>query len=473
MVLLREKLIAYLQSFDQVAAELATPAEELIAPVVGETQVAIVEPVKSGVLYRLVDGLYAINLPMPQVWQRRTSLEQTCLLVGAAWLSWKIYDRREAFGCLRPLVSEIVPGYKLVARWFNQPKIKPQEFVKGMTSLESVRAGSSETPLTPPKFQCQVLEKIRGSDELRVVGCAVRFPEGVIVAPDHVLVDMGADSEKYFCGRNNGKRVSLRGIEIVQLDADLAMMSLTPAQFADIGIQEASVLAVAPMGQSVKIVGGFGRGTSGIIKNDLYAFGKTIYEGTTLPGYSGAAYAAGPQVLAVHQAGGQINAGFSASYVLCRVRNYLNVRFEESADFLQAQFAAGNKVTGRRIGVDEVAININGKFSVVGVDAVVKVFGRNWEEQGSHVPTHKRVDYFDLSPESATASGEAPCSQCPGASSMLENCQDIELSPVQHMYQEFQSLSQTQQKAFRTLTASSLKRPKTTPGPAAPGISTA
>lgn len=472
MVSLREQLITYLQSLDQTAVELAVPAVEEVNEVVSE-------PVKDGILYRFVDGLYAIEIPVPQVWQSRTSLEKTCLTIGAAWLAWKIYDRRELFGYVRPVVSEIVPGYKQIARWFNQPRIKPQEFPRGMASLESVRSGSTEAPLTPPKFQCQVLEKVRGTDELRVVGCAVRFPEGVMVAPDHVLVDLGPDSKKYFRGHNtSGKLVPLSGIEIVQLDADLAMMSLTPAQFADIGVREASVLPVSPLGQSVKIVGGFGKGTSGVIKNDLYAFGKTIYSGTTLPGYSGAAYAAGPQVLAVHQAGGAINAGFSASYIYSRLRSHLKIKYEESADFLQSQFKAGKRIRARRIGVDEVALEISGRFCVVSTDAVEKVYGKNWEDQGSDMKTTQRVDYFDLTPEGSkamvsVASGEDQNLERPGASSMPENSQDTEQSQALDLLEEYQSLSPKQRKAFRTLITLPEKRKPTTAGPQEPGISTA
>nr|UCW41647.1 hypothetical protein [Turkana Sobemo-like virus] len=466
MVSLREQLIAFLQS-PMFTAELAEPLQEEIK--------TPVDAVRDGFLYRLVDGLYMIKLPVPQVWQDRTGLEKICLLAGATWVTWKIYDRRELFGYVRPVVEEIVPGFRTMTNWFTKPKIKPQDHVRGLINMESVRAGSTETPLTPPKFQCQVLEQVQGSRELRVVGCAVRFPNNVMIAPDHVFVDSGPELKKFFKGRNGNNLVPLK-TDVIQLDADLAMMVLEERDFADIGISAASVSVIPVTGQNVKIVGGFGKGTTGIIKNDHLAFGKTIYSGTTLPGYSGAAYAAGSQILAIHQAGGLVNAGFSASFVYSLIRAHLNIHYEESADFLQSQFTAGKKIRLRRMGLDEVAVDINGKYSIVGIDAVVKVYGPDWEARGASIPVDKRVDFFDPTPErvllpESAGSGELISSEQPGVSSISENSQDIDQSQLLTLINAFQNLSKRQQQAFRTSVNSLVKPKKTTPGQAQPEIS--
>lgn len=413
-----------------------------------------VPPPKRGILYRLVDGLYAVHVPMPTIWTSRTPLEKGLLAAGAAWCVWKAYDWK-LYEYVHPVARQIVPGYKALADYFSPSEIFV-ETSQGLVQLESYRQNSAESRLTPPDFQCKVIRMVEGRQVL--VGCAIRFPEGALVAPDHVFVKDG--DEKWVVGRQG--RVNITKMELIPLDADCAM--IMGADFATIGVKEAKIGLIPARGAHVKVVGGEDKGTTAMLKIDHNSFGKTIYEGTTVPGYSGAAYTEGNLLLAMHQSGGNVNAGYNASYIYVLIRKYLNVRFEESTDFLMSQYKAGNKIWAKEYGVDEVFVEINGKYHLMDVGNVNKVFGDAWKNSDGFIQG-KRIQYDDSEPECVEKpSGEENNSKNPGALSTSERNQDIVQDPVQALMSAYIKLPKKLQRSFRQLTNTSQMQQPTTDG---------
>lgn len=310
--------------------------------------------------------------------------------------------------------------------------------------LESRRAGSDETEMTPYKGQCQI-GTFEGS-KFVVTGAALRFAHNYLVGPDHVL---GA-SKLYARGKQG--RVLLDGKERIPLATDLVAIQLSEVEFSTIGISEIRI-GVSEKAVYAQVVGPLGRGTTGKLYDDNSCFGRLIYDGTTLPGYSGSAYSSGPFCYGMHQCGGQVNGGFSASFIWCLLRMHLGRRDEDTADHLMNEFRKGHGIywSTSHTDPDEVMVRINGKYEYHSIDTMYDVFGKDWMEKPE---LRKRgrdfQDFRDVEFESAPLSGEVKDLKS-GVSGILENPQPTrQLSPLDLM-NAYKKLSPELQRKFRQL----------------------
>jgi hypothetical protein len=179
---------------------------------------------------------------------------------------------------------------------------------------ESAVAGSVEYPQRNGAH-CQgmvLLEK--DPVTLMPVGSFVRFGDFAVL-PEHLL-----PAEKVLllqnAKREAGKpvRLDLDSQDVIHLATDLIAIKLTQGQWAQLAVRQAKPAAlVGEMPVSVRGVDGLG--TTAAMRPHKSMFGMTVYGGTTLPGYSGAAYMSGNQVHGIHLHGGQSNGGYEAKYI--------------------------------------------------------------------------------------------------------------------------------------------------------------
>nr|QYW05756.1 MAG: hypothetical protein 1 [Partitiviridae sp.] len=320
----------------------------------------------------------------------------------------------------------------------------------GSTSkiLESRRAGSEESEMTAYKGQCQIGTFEGG--RFVVSGAALRFAHNYLVGPDHVL---GA-SNLHAHGKQGW--VSLEGKERVPLATDLVAIQLTDAEFATIGVTEVRI-GVFDSPIYAQVVGPLGRGTTGALRDDSSCFGRVVYEGTTLPGYSGSAYSSGALCYGMHQCGGQINGGFSTSFIWCLLRIYLRRRDEDTADHLTREFNRGKGIYWSTSHTDpsEVMVRINGRYEYHSVDVMYDVFGSDWMDRKELKRRGRDFqDFKDVEFESASGSGEAKSLKF-GASGILENPQPTPGLGPQELMTEFRKLSKKSRLRFRKLLHSS------------------
>lgn len=174
------------------------------------------------------------------------------------------------------------------------------------------------------------------------------------------------------------------------------------------------------------IVGPQGKGTQGKLEHDSTIFGRVIYHGTTLGGYSGAAYMVANQITGIHLNGGKRNGGFSASYIWVTLCFLEKVKQESTEDWLNNTFATKKRflVDTTWGDLDTQRIKINGQFAVVERSSLAKTLGADWKKRMNEdglVYLQKENQYEDVIEES----GEATSSNAPGGSSELINTQEL------------------------------------------------
>lgn len=327
--------------------------------------------------------------------------------------------------------------------------------------LESVKDGSHEYSLTKPRCQCLIGTVKNG--EFVVYGSAIRFDCGYLVAPDHVL-----SREDVYAKGSQGK-VSLAEKDKITLYTDLSAVKMTEAEFSKIGISVCKI-GTDPGVAYAQIVGPLGKGTTGSLKHDPTRFGRMIYEGTTLPGYSGSAYCVGVQVHGMHTNGGSVNGGYSASFIWAILRMEENMQPESSEDWLRNEFSKENRLKWAIIGDDanQVMVFIRGRYETHKTSTMSNMFGTNWQEEREILPKHNRdygkdgfYDEEDVETYES-ASGEALHSVS-GASSGLVNPQPQYQQNLQSLISGFNKLSPKQRKVVRN-TISTFNVAGTLPG---------
>lgn len=406
--------------------------------------------------------------------------------IVAGCLGWRDYALLGmsgvlAYKCLSgqgdkvPQVKSL-PVVKFVKSWFGKPKA-----IIGPTSdqsliLESRRAGSEEYSFTTPKCQARIC--VKEGNEYTVLGCAVRFESGFsasaaggwLVGPDHVL---GGDEEKYAWGSQ--VPVSLGGKERIALDTDLVAIFLTEKELSMIGVSVCKIGLVPGVGQLAQIVGPVGKGTTGVLKNDRVVFGRVVYEGTTVGGYSGAAYTVGNQVVGLHQCGGAVNGGYSASYVWMLVKAMDMVGREvtpegsnkdsDTAQWMLGQFNNGKRIKWRTTGEPGLCeIFLDGQYSRVWAASMAKAFGPTWQDSNEFDNKSFARTYRDVAPDSILESGEAKSSLCPGVSSSLAKDQGLEEQNLPNVILELANLSKTQLKNIQKSAQLAVKQKSTSNG---------
>lgn len=333
--------------------------------------------------------------------------------------------------------------------------------------MESVRSGSTQLPLTPPDFQADV-GYFEGSTWIPVGQC-VRFANDVVVSADHVLADHPG-REKFIKGRQGA--ISIQDRNIIQLAADLSAIKLSPTDVSTIGVKAATIGFVPDRGIMCQIVGSDRLGTAAVLHNDPKIFGRLVYAGTTVKGYSGSAYYDGKKLLGIHNMGGAINGGWSASYAWMKIKQEFGLVEEDSEEFLENEYAVGKKIRFNDFGsLDEIEVYVDGRYHIMQKKSLAAAFGDDWydTDESGYVTkkSKKRRDYNDYeSKDIPSVSGEAKVSKTSGALSSSEECPEQPKPNAQSFIAEFKKLSNSQQAKVKNYIVTSKQQNQTTAGPA-------
>lgn len=381
---------------------------------------------------------------IPDCYSDRTTMEKAFICATVAYGGWFAYDKG-LFSYVSRIGKAIIPGLKQLGRIFGPLEtVLDPEMQRSSVVLESRRIGSDEVVRSIPR--CQAKVGVIRDGKFVVLGCAVRFENNVLVAPDHVIG--GEELENKFVSGTQSM-VSLKDKERIPLSTDLSMIILTDSEFSKIGISVCKIQPVSDVGAYASVVGPLARGTTGTLKNDPRCFGRVVYEGTTIAGYSGAAYTSGNVVLGIHQMGGMINGGFSASYVWTLIRQEKGLRFESSEDWLLGQYRAGKKLRWSAAGdPDYVQVVINGAYTNIETRSMLKAFGSDWQNN-EVIEMVSRKSYDDSVMESAEVSGEAGSSILPGVLNAQSSDQALVELNLQNVINAYSRLSRKQKKSFQ------------------------
>lgn len=366
-------------------------------------QLRLVQPVMGALQRAVYIGWRHVGVPG---FRELTGVEKTALLAASAWGVWFIGPKKVQ-KTVGTVCSKLVPGFKSLRAWYTgRPSIvkeKTDVFIERnqKVSLESRREGSVETAMTSPACQGKV-GFCRGGEFVVIGGC-VRVKDDYIIGPDHVLCK--EDEDKYLLGAK-GKMIPLTG-ERLPLATDAVAIKMSPDQLSLAGLRTAAFTAVTP-GQRkyCSIVGPFGKGTTGAVCEDTDSFGRLVYYGTTVDGYSGCLYTAGQGgVIGIHTSGGRINGGYSLQYLWICLQATLKVRPESSEDWLANQFREGDQAMIEATGDPDTyqVRDRSGIYHNVDRELCIKVWGDDFlvKARSGQMRKRRNPNYEDTILESA------------------------------------------------------------------------
>lgn len=372
--------------------------------------------------------------------------------VGAAAVTYGAYRVVRWSGMVEPVrqvynITRVALG--------GEPKVvaAAQRIATMKSTFESVRAGSTESKMPMPKNQSLVGELVNG--EFHAVGCAIRMGNWLVM-PSHVYAAVEKPCVK---GRQSSVDISQK--EYVDLDTDLIGLKLGNQTLSVIGLADIGCYNDIPkQGAFSSICGSGSLGTTGVVRLDSSVFGRVTYDGTTVAGYSGSPYMAGTSLIGIHTSGGVVNGGYAAGYVKTVLQTIDKDRLESSEDWLQNIYRDGQEIwiDPKWNDIDEVRIQVGGRFAIVSRRALSQAFGNEWQTQTRQGKFSRRMasSYGDLE------SGESSMSKS-GASTLLEESPDLAETKLQAAMRAYAKLS-PKQKA-KALASWGAKRDLSTPLP--------
>lgn len=377
--------------------------------------------------------------------------------------------------------------YRVVRRLFGMDTEvveKVRESSEVSRSYECRRPGSEEMILAGSKAQCMLGEM--NGNVFEAFGCAVLFGHAgnqpsdsfwYLVMPEHAW---GYTRTIWAKGRQSQveltyKREMEEDKTVIHLATDLIAVRITQKEMSTIGISARGLLHFLPVyGSEAKIVGCMGKGTLGILKHDTHVFGRVSYSGTTLGGYSGAAYIVNEQIAGIHTYGTpQINGGWSASFIWAtlafEVRRVdpLVVEGETTPTWLERTLQQRKRVRVDKTFYDDecVRIQIDGRYAVVQKSSMQKVCGKDFwsraDDQG-YLQMDPVYGYEDREYETKEKSGEVmSLISTPGVSGILEKPEGPMQQYVQDVIHELlKSSSNAKLKEMkRAVNSESLQKP--------------
>lgn len=368
----------------------------------------------------------------------------------------------------RNKLRSLLPGYQRLKTALG---CEPPLVVSGIAyndrrvCYESVRSGSVETAQLKPKCQVYVGELKAG--EFHAVGSAVRMRD-YLVMPCHVFASV---EEPCIKGTQHWIKMD-KDRDYLDLDTDLIAFKMTEKELSTIGVAQATISHTLPhSGEFVSVVGLQNKGTTGTLRHDRMVFGRVIYDGTTVAGYSGSGYCSGNRLVGVHTNGGSVNGGFSASYVYSLICYKDRVKDEDSEDWLRSVHKRNKnrfRVDKRWGDLDDVRIEANGRYAVVSRSSMAAAFGNQWMEEFDDIdPTHGLVDYHYAEESVVKPSGEAKDSNA-GVSSINTKTSDQSLDEQSDLIEMLQGLSKKKRMAIITVLKQSVQNSSTLASAVAP-----
>lgn len=303
----------------------------------------------------------------------------------------------------RVLASSLDPG-----KTFNV--VIPNKSVLAYNT-ESIRTGSVLTKYCAPGMQVSlgILEGVK----FVAHGCGVRVDvESIqtpfIITPGHVydgLPDTFTLYGKTGCVVIDKKSLLIGSSPVERkryvLDTDVIAFPISTIEASKAGVSKSTIgNTVSNPGVMACIVGPSGEGSLGTLQADANVFGWLIYSGSTVAGFSGAAYVVGNSVVAFHMLGGSRNMGYSLRLAYLTLKYYLRVKPEDTYEWLQTFIT---KKRGKIIldktwpESDSVRVKVRGEYHIVDKETWQDAIGKlTISELGS-------VEYDDASvvPQSA------------------------------------------------------------------------
>lgn len=236
-----------------------------------------------------------------------------------------------------PLPSIPVSGLRIV---LDKMVVQPESLVAGSILHKEGKI---------PPGQVSVAYHI--NDELRVIGSGLRI-ENYLVTPAH---NTFSNYPLFVVKGSDYAQVTSEPIPLV---ADVYAFALDPQIWARLSVPQCKLSPLKDMA-TVSITSSCdGQWSISTLRPDK-PIGRTSYSGSTLPGFSGAAYASGKQILGMHTNGGANGGGYESLFLWCRLKVETNEPPEATedqedeafrdGDFTYQDFGDGTDATARTV----------------------------------------------------------------------------------------------------------------------------
>nr|QVG74734.1 hypothetical protein 1 [Virus sp.] len=199
------------------------------------------------------------------------------------------------------------------------PKMIPESIIAGSHLMENGREPA-----------CQFQIAVKKDDALCVIGGAIRM-ENYLVTPTHNL----QQGETMYAMKNGlSAEFDMEG-ELL-LAADVSAIPILPSTWSKLKISSAKL---GPLGGTATVTTTSScdkKYSVGSLKPSRQMMGRTVYDASTVGGFSGSAYMNGNVCVGMHCHGGMRGGGYEGLYLWSRLKLASNAPPESSEDFLLA-----------------------------------------------------------------------------------------------------------------------------------------
>lgn len=309
---------------------------------------------------------------------------------------------------LAPFINKMSP----VSLWLKWREVycDVHQFLGFMP--EKLMAGSVLSTVPQPQFQCDVL---------------VRYPGmGFVYAGQAFKVDNYIYTANHVVAQSTGVRlrtkagvVEIYDLErIMEVEGDIARVLLTPQEEGKLCLKSGRFSEVVS-GKVLVTCYGNEQQSQGFVQ-PYDAFGYVSYNGSTLPGHSGAPYLLGKAIVGMHLGGQSVNIGYDGQY-LRMVHKQVQ---EDSDEYIMelCQRGAFKRALYRQspYSPDDFQVKVHGKYYNVDRDTIYGLRSHGieldsytgealYDEEGKVTPVvHYDVPKMDVTFEDLVPQNELP-----------------------------------------------------------------
>lgn len=255
----------------------------------------------------------------------------------------------------------------------NDPEQQqPESVVVG----SEIRFGHQTVPCSYVVYQ-RTIEPATNDIVYKPVGMGTRFNEFAIF-PNHVF---GSQDVFYINTSKKDQMVAIRASQVQTVAGDVSFVSLSLKEWSMIGVKSLDIQSVPSKPGIVGRCEGISQDGKGLYSTgrfyDSDIFGRVVYTGSTIKGFSGGLYLDGNKVIGMHLSGGKTyNQGVSMSYIKTFLDDYAKYKdgIPEGYDWLFQGYKGKNKkIQFQRTGdPGRIRIKAQGKYHLIETDVLAE-----------------------------------------------------------------------------------------------------
>nr|QHA33728.1 hypothetical protein [Atrato Sobemo-like virus 6] len=289
--------------------------------------------------------------------------------------------------CVTGLLALVYLTYKLVLPLF-WALCRAMQRTKDLytTGVERMMAGSDFFNAPIPNFQAEVHVAFNGLYHFSGNCACVTVPglgdRAILVTAAHVL--SGASHVRVKTARASLDIDLSRWVQAINC-TDMSVVVITNDEKSTLGLSSGKLRAAAMTTRAYAHVNSRGRAAIGYVREspDDTDFGRIVFDGSTIKGYSGSPYYMGNVIFGMHTGYNTMNGGMDAAYMVCMLKFAIRQNLiagenpEDSDAWVEDQLMKGrdHKIT-RTGGGDEWQVKLAGQYFIVDDERMNELYNK-------------------------------------------------------------------------------------------------